>query len=224
VLAVLGLPNVVTGFTQIPGAAAGATAAALVPAGTTIQGWRPVKMSQFQMTGTKGWPNVVQADQLVVVGEVGATYFHGLRKDLVFGGPGTNLPATQFGATLASGGSMQTEGFVTTSSWGYRLAARLDYANAIFGGTLAPRYSFAHDVHGVSPTFNQGAKAQSAGISWDYQRKWIVDTQYTMFSGGRKYCGTDVSGVPPTQPASFCSSANPLKDRDFWSMSVSYSF
>jgi hypothetical protein len=51
-----------------------------------------------------------------------------------------------------------------------------------------------------------------------------VDLQYTSYFGGRQYCGTDVSGVPPTQPASFCSSANPLKDRDFYSFSVSYSF
>ena len=79
-------------------------------------------------------------------------------------------------------------------------------------------------MKGVGPNFNQGVKAQSLGLSWDYQRKWIVDTQFTMFSGGRVFCGTDVSGVPPTQPASFCTSANPLKDRDFYSLSVSYAF
>jgi hypothetical protein len=188
VLAVLGLPNVVTGFTQIPGATPGATAAALVPAGTTIQGWRRVKMSQLQTTGTKGWPNLIGAEQLVVVGEVGFTWLN-LPKDLVFGGPATNLPATPLGAALASGGSMQTEGFATEFSWGYRLAGRLDYANALFGGTLAPRLSWAHDVKGVSPTFNQGVKAASVGLSWDYQRRWIVDAQYTDFSGGGPIAG-----------------------------------
>jgi hypothetical protein len=224
VLAVLGLPNLITGFTQIPGAPTGATSAALVPPNTYIQGYRRAKMSQFQMTGTKGFPNILRAEQLVIVGEVGMNWFHNLPAGLKFTGPGVVLPATQFGATLTSGGSVQTDGFLTEYSWGYRLAGRLEYANAIFGGTLAPRYSFAHDVKGVGPTFNQGTKAHSAGLSWDYQRKWIIDTQYTMFNGGRTYCGTDVSGVPPTQSASFCTSANPLKDRDFYSLSISYAF
>lgn len=226
VLAVLGLPNLVTGFTQIPGAPAGATSAALVPPNTYIKGWRSAKMTQAQMTGTKGWPNLLGAEQLVVVGEVGATWFSSLDKSLKYSGPAVLLPATQFGATLASGGSMQTEGFLTEFSWGYRLAGRLDYANALFGGTLTPRYSWAHDVKGVGPTFNQGVKAQSIGVSWDYQRRWIVDAQYSDFFGGRTFCGTDTvaSSVPPTQSASFCSVANPLKDRDFWSVSVSFSF
>ena len=119
---------------------------------------------------------------------------------------------------------MQTEGFTTNFSWGYRLVGRLEYSNALFGGTLAPRLAFAHDVKGVGPNFNEGVKSASAGVSWDYQRKWIVDLQYTEFFGGRTYCGTDTNSVPPGQPADFCSSANPLKDRDFYSLSISYSF
>jgi len=55
-----------------------------------------------------------------------------------------------------------------------------------------------------------------------------VDAQYTNYFGGKKFCGTDVpppgSAITPGQPASWCSSANPLKDRDFYSLSVSYSF
>jgi hypothetical protein len=224
ILATLGLPNTITGFTQIPGAPTGATAAALVPANTYLQGYRRLKMSQLQATGTKSWPTVLAADQLVVVGEAGMNYFHGFPTDVKFNGPGAYLPATAFGALLTSGGSRQTDGFGTKFSWGYRLAARLEYANALFNGSLSPRIAFAHDVKGVGPNFNEGVKSSSIGVSWDYQRKWIVDAQYTDFRGGRTFCGTDVSGVPPTQPASFCSSANPLRDRNFYSVVVSYSF
>jgi hypothetical protein len=72
-------------------------------------------------------------------------------------------------------------------------------------------------------------KSASVGASWEYQRKWLVDVQYTNYFGGKQFCGTDVvppggTPIPPGQPASFCSSANPLKDRDFYSFSVSYSF
>ena len=224
ILATLGLPNTITGFTQIPGAPTGATTAAFYPANTYLAGYRRLKMSQAQVTATKSLPNVWASSALVLVGEVGANYFHAFPTDLAFNGPGAYLPATQFGATLAAGGSRQTEGFATRFSWGYRLAGRLEYANALMGGSLAPRVAFAHDVKGVGPNFNEDVQSASFGLSWDYQRKWLVDAQYTAYWGGRVYCGTDVSGVPPTQPASFCSAANPLKDRDFYSISVSYSF
>jgi hypothetical protein len=224
ILATLGLPNVITGFTQIPGLPVGATAAALYPRNTDVQGWRRLKMSQLQMTGTKSWPSILEAEQLLVVAEAGWTWFHGLPGDVKFAGPGVFLPATALGALATAGGGLQTEGFLTDFSWGYRLSGRLEYSNVLFGGNLLPRVAWSQDVRGVSPTFNQGAKSYSVGVSWDYQRRWVVDTQFTSFYGGRTYCGTDVSGVPPGQPASWCSSANPLKDRDFYSVTVSYSF
>ncbi len=228
-LASLGLPNLITGFTQIPGAPAGATGAALIPDGSYMQGYKRVKASQFQFTGTKSIPNLVGAQQLVMVGEAGFNWFHNLPPGLKFNAPGVFLPATAFGAVLSSAFSTQPENsFLTEFSWGYRLAARLEYANALFGGNLSPRAAFNHDVKGTGPNFNEGVKSASLGLSWEYQRKWLVDAQYTNYFGGRTYCGTDTpptgSVVTPGQPASFCSSANPLKDRDFYSIVVSYSF
>jgi hypothetical protein len=228
ILASLGLPNLLTGFTQIPGAATGATAAALVPDGTTLVGYQRLKASQFQMTATKSIPNVWDADQLVLVGEAGFNWFHNLPTDVKFAGPATYLPATAFGAAVASAYSVQPGGYLTEFSWGYRLAARMEYANMLYGGNLSPRLAWGHDVRGYGPNFNQSVKSISAGLAWEYQRKWVVDLQYTAFTGGKTYCGTDVppagSVVTPGQPASWCSSANPLKDRDFYSFSVSYSF
>jgi hypothetical protein len=228
ILATLGLPNLITGYTQIPGAPAGATAAALVPDGSYIQGWQRAKLSHAQVTGTKSWPHVGGADQLIVVGEIGADYFHNLPSDQKFAGPAVSLPATGFGSLVSSAFSVQSSGFLTDFSWGYRLLGRLEYSNLLFNGNVAPRIAFAHDVHGVGPTFNQDTKSLSVGASWEYQRKWVVDAQYTSYFGGRTYCGTDQpppgSAVTPGQPASWCSSANPLKDRDFYSIVVSYSF
>jgi hypothetical protein len=229
ILAALGLPNVITGFTQIPGAPTGATAAALVPDGTYLQGYRNAHMSQAQVTATKSWPNVLAGEQLIGVAEVGMNYFHNLPTDLKFNGPAAYLPATAFGAAISGANSVQTDGFTTNFSWGYRLAARVEYANLLFSGNVSPRLAFAHDVKGVGPNFTEGVKSASVGASWEYQRKWLVDVQYTNFFGGKKFCGTDVvppggTAIPPGQPASWCSSANPLKDRDFYSFSVSYSF
>jgi hypothetical protein len=225
IMAALGLPNLVTGYVQVPGAPVGTTAAALVPAGTTITGFQRLKMSQLQATATKSWPNTIGAENLVVLGEVAMNYFHNLPTDVKFNGPGAGLPTTAFGAALSSGGSMQTDGFLTNFSWGYRLVGRLEYANALFSGNIAPTLAFAQDVKGVGPNFNQSVKSASIGATWDYQRKWLVGIQYTDYFGGRTYCGTDsAASVPPGQPASFCTGANPLKDRDFYSVNVSYSF
>jgi hypothetical protein len=160
------------------------------------------------------------------VGEGGFTKFHNLPKDVKFAGPAVYLPATAFGATLSSAFAVQPDdSFLTEFAWGYRLAGRLEYANALFGATVSPRVAFSHDVKGVSQTFNEGVKSLSLGVTWDYQRKWVVDAQYTNFFGGRTFCGTDSTAPTDTrQSASFCSSANPLKDRDFFSVVVSYSF
>src|SRR5262249_31412893 len=144
ILATLGLPNLITGFTQIPGAPTGATAAALYPANTDLQGWQRLKQSQLQFTGTKSWPSVLDAEQLVVVGETGFTWFHSMPTNVKFAGPGVYLPATAFGALLTAGGGQQTEGFMTDFSWGYRLAARLEYSDVLFGGNLAPRFAWSH--------------------------------------------------------------------------------
>jgi len=228
-LAALGLPNLITGFTQIPGAPTGATAAALIPDGTYMQGWKRVKASQFQMTATKSWANVLGADQGVAVGEAGFNWFHNLGSGVKFNAPAIFLPATAFGAVLSSAFSTQpSDSYLTEFSWGYRLLGRLEYNNALAGGNVAPRLALTHDVKGVGPNFNQSVKSASIGASWEYQRRWLVDLQYTNYFGGRTYCGTDTpppgSVVTPGQPASWCSSANPLKDRDFYSVVVSYSF
>jgi Protein of unknown function (DUF1302) len=96
-------------------------------------------------------------------------------------------------------------------------------------------------VKGVSQTFNEGVKSLSAGVNFEYRKAFTVDLSYTTYSGGRTYCGTDqvtnpgqttlaaqINGVAPLgfapQGASFCSSANPLRDRDFYSVVLTYSF
>ena len=214
-LATLGAANNITGD---------AAAAAAVPAGTEITGWRRVKMHQAQMTATKSFGPRLRASQLVTVAEAGYTRLD-LPGGLLFNGPAVFLPAAG-SSTATSFGSSQPgmEGYATRSSWGYRLVARLDYANALFGATLSPRLAWAHDVRGVGPTFNQGTKAVSIGLGANFQQNLQADIAYTGFFGGRNYAGVDPLPVPAGQPASFSSSANPLKDRDFVAITVSYSF
>ena len=182
------------------------------------------------MTATKGIPNVMGADQAVFVSEVGYTKYSGLPTGQKFSGPATGLPATAFAASLASVGAFaqQTDGFITDNSWGYRVVGRLEYSNLAFGANVAPRFAFNHDVKGVSQTFNQETKSYSLGANFDWQKKLTLDLSYNSFFGGRSYCGTDSAASGQVllsgQPRSYCSSANPIKDRDFYSVVVAYSF
>ena len=202
-------------------------AAAGVAYRTEVSGYRRVKMHQVQLTGTKAFGPTLGSEQLVVLGEVGYTYLN-LPSDLKFAAPGCHLP--QPGSALAASfGSVSTDCFLTSGSWGYRLVGRLDYPNAIGATTVSPRLVFSHDVNGRSPTFNEGAKALVLGVGFNYRQNWQADIAYTAFFGGRRYAGTDpvtnpAAGFPAGQSADYASGSNPLKDRDFLAASLSYSF
>ena len=214
ILAAGGLANNITG---------GGAAAAAVPLGNEITGYRRVQMHQLQFTGTKIFSQTLGAESLTVVGEIGGTYLN-LPSGQLFAGPGVVLPALG-SSTLTTAGSTQPgmAGYATTGSWGYRLVGALSYPNAIGGATLVPRLAYSHDVHGVGPTFNQGAKAATFGLSAVVKQKWQADFAYTAYWGGRSYSGTDPVATS-TQPRTYATSANALKDRDFMSVSLRYSF
>jgi len=213
-LAAVGLANQLTSTD-------GAEAAA-VPYGTEISGYRRVKMHQVQMTGTKTFGPTFGAEQLIVVGEVGYTRLD-LPSNLRFAAPGCHLPQ-EGSSTATSSGSTSAGCFATEDSWGYRLVGRLDYPNAIGAVTVSPRLAFSHDVSGRSPTFNEGAKALTLGFGFNYRQNWQADIAYTAFFGGKKISGTDPGAVPGVQAQTYASHTNPMVDRDFLSISLSYSF
>ena len=213
-LAAVGLGNQLT--------STNGTAAAGVAYGTEISGYRRVKMHQVQMTGTKTFGPTFGAEQLVVVGEVGYTRLE-LPSNLKFAASGCHLP--QVGSSLATSNGGSSAGcFATENSWGYRLVGRLDYPNAIGSVTVSPRLAFSHDVDGRSPTFNEGAKALTLGFGFNYRQNWQADIAYTAFFGGKKISGTDPVAAPAGQAQTYSSHTNPMVDRDFLSISLSYSF
>lgn len=217
--AAVGLANQLTSMNPVEAAA--------VAYGTEISGYRRVKMHQVQVTGTKAFGPTIGAEQLAVVGEVGYTWLD-LPSTVKFASPGCHLP--QVGsATAASFGSNSAGCFMTQSSWGYRLLGRLDYPNAIGPATASPRLAFSHDVNGRGPTFNESVKALTFGVGFNYRQSWQADIAYTSFFGGRSHGGVDpatapAGGFPPGQSPAYASNSNPLKDRDFLAISLSYSF
>ncbi|WP_293370301.1 DUF1302 domain-containing protein [Nevskia sp.] len=206
---------------------------ATIAAGAEIRGWQRIKAHQIQATATQVVPTILGAQQLALVGEIGYAFLD-LPGDVLFEGPGVALPALQASANAASGGSTQRgEGYATQHSWGYRAVARLDYLSLIGAINVSPRAVFSHDVKGVSPTFNEGSQAATFGVNFNYQQVYTVDFSYTSFFGGREYCGADnqtnpalagSNGAAAGQRADYCTSANPLKDRDFIALTMTYAF
>ena len=182
--------------------------------GQYIQGYTRNKVSQLQFTATKviGPENWFHANQLVLIGEVGATNVWNLpsQTDLRYNADGTD---TGGGADVTSGNlnnpQTQTRGFPTAFSWGYRVAAKADYNNA-FGSafTLSPFLAFNQDVNGTTPgpggNFIDGRKSITVGTQANYLDKWTFDLNYTNYFGGGEF--------------------NLLQDRDFASFVVKYSF
>jgi hypothetical protein len=183
--------------------------------GEFIRGYEEMRVSQAQATFTRlfGPGNMLRADQLALVGEFGVTHIWNLPDENVlrFEGPGTD---TGGGPSIVTGGNLRnpvttTDGFVTDTSWGYRLLMAPTYNN-VFGTpwNMTPSLAFNHDVSGVSPgpggNFVEGRKQLTASLGFDYQARWRASVAYTSFFGG----GTN----------------NLLRDRDFVSASLSYSF
>lgn len=195
-LAGLGLKNSLTGDA--------ATAAGLA-AGSEISGYRRVKAHQMQVAVSKAFAGALGADQIMTVGEVGVSYLD-LPQGVFFGGYGETAPSGSFGAPASGAG----QGYATRSSWGYQLSASADYNNAIGAVRLSPRFAFSHGVRGVSPTWNQGVRSLNLGLSATWRDQWRADIGYTAYFGGRVFNDSV--------------NTNGLKDRDFISASLSYSF
>ncbi len=180
--------------------------------GAFISGFERHEVSQLQATFSKLYQQVLGSDQTAVVFEVGFTNFWDLpaKEVLRFNGDGTH---TGGGPDVSSGAlrnpQTQINGFPDSFSWGYRSAVRSEY-NSVFGSaiTFAPRVAFNHDVNGTTPgpggNFVEGRKSLTLGSEFIYLNQWSFDASFTSFFGA--------------------SDRNLIRDRDFVSFSVRYSF
>lgn len=179
--------------------------------GVVVPGYIERDVSQFQMTATKIFGNVLKANQAVILGEFAITHIHDMpsTSELRLDAAGTNRPGNAFTATVLAGGiGAETNDYADSTSYGYRLVGRLTYNNAIGPINLSPRIGWRHDVKGNTPgpggNFIQGFKQLTLGVTADYQNAWKADLSYTGFYGA----GTQ----------------NLLQDRDFAAFNISYSF
>ena len=172
-------------------------------AGLDNRGYNRKEITQLQTTFTHFFDQVLGAERVTVVGEIGYAHVGGLESTSeVRYGRDPNFGTPTDAAALAANG---WHGFVTANSWGYRLRAIADYNNVFAGINFKPNLSFSHDVDGYGPNglFNEGAKAVSVGLDAEYQNTYTASLSYTDFFGG---------------------DYNMLTDRDFLAFSVGVNF
>ncbi|MBI6897129.1 DUF1302 domain-containing protein [Pseudomonas putida] len=177
---------------------------------TDQPGYRRKEITQLQTTFTHFFDQVMGAERLTMVGEVGWTHVGGLEstskmrygRDPVYGpGPLPNGRCQSLNATTLAGAPQnnlsrycENDGFTTSDSWGYRVRAIWDYNNVFAGVNLRPSVAWSHDVDGYSPgpggNFEEGRKAVSLGLDAEYQNTYTASLSYTNFFDG-KYTTVD---------------------------------
>lgn len=197
--------------------------AVMLEGASMTEGWDRYEKTQFQVNGVNLFPNVLGAQNLTVVAEVGFQwnnvpqddgdrrygrgFIYGLGSDPSIPAGGSTCSNPVAGLVNSSPQGCKNDGYVTDFAWGYRLRGQLDYNN-VFGTsiTASPFAFLGQDVDGVSMDgqFNEGRLTTSIGLSLDYNKQQKIDLSYVSFDNSAQY--------------------DPLHDRDFYAASYSYSF
>jgi len=193
-----------------------------------VQGWDLYDTYQVQFTLTKTFANVLAASQMVLVAEAGLTHVQDMPDKLTggpndrglrFNGPGTNVsgnyelrgrhcPTLPAADCLALNLVEPQNRFADATSYGYRVAGRLEYPGLMGAWNILPRFSWQHDVSGTTPgpggNFVEGRYGLTLGVEANLRATWAVDMSWTKFGGAGRF--------------------NDLNDRDFVAATLKFSF
>lgn len=193
-----------------------------------VVGWGRFDTFQVQFTATKTFANILGAAQAVLVTEAGMTHVQDMPDKLTggpngrglrFNGPATNVsgnyelrgrhcPTIPTAACLALDLVEPQNRFADATSYGYRIAGRLDYPGLMGPWNVLPRASWQHDVKGTTPgpggNFVEGRYGLTLGVEANLQAKWAVDLSWTKFGGAGRF--------------------NDINDRDYVAATLKFSF
>lgn len=206
--------------TCLPGAAATLTRCNQIGVfglSSEIRGWSEHDVWQAQFTATKSFANLLKASQMVLVFEAAVTRVPDLEdkftggpvgRGLRYNGPGTSVSGNPELAGRHFNEVEPANRFADATSWGYRLAGRLEYPNFIGSWNFIPRFSWQQDVKGTTPgpggNFVEGRYGLTLGVAANLRATWEADVAWTKFGGAGRF--------------------NDLNDRDFIAASIKYSF
>jgi Protein of unknown function (DUF1302) len=207
-----------TGGATVPFGPYGAQAVAAKNGSGLLPGFTRTNKTQFNLNAVKAGSNLLGANQYILIGEVGFQRNtlpdykndpNAVRygRNFIFG-PG---PSALYGAPCAALNSSvegcQNDGYVTRSSWGYRLRMDMTYNNVFDTGvTATPSVFFAHDVKGVSvdSQFLEDRRTLGLSAKFSYVKQYTLELGYVTYNHNAKY--------------------DPLRDRDFYSATIGVSF
>jgi hypothetical protein len=193
-----------------------------------VQGWDLYDTYQAQFTVTKTFSNILKASQVVIVAEAGVTHIQDMPDKLTggpngrglrFNGPATNVsgnfelrgrhcPTLTAADCLALNLVEPQNRFADATSYGYRVAGRMEYPGLMGAWNVLPRFSWQHDVSGTTPgpggNFVEGRYGLTLGVAANLRAKWEIDTSWTKFGGAGRF--------------------NDINDRDFVAATIKYSF
>jgi hypothetical protein len=193
-----------------------------------VPGWGVFDTYQFQFTATKTFANILKASQMVLVTEAGVTHVDGMPDKLTggpndrglrFNGPGTSVsgnyelrgrhcPTIPAAQCLALDLVEPQSRFADATSWGYRIAGRLEYPGLMGPWNVLPRFNWQHDVDGTTPgpggNFVEGRYGLTLGVAANLRATWEVDMSWTKFGGATRF--------------------NDLNDRDYVAATLKFSF
>jgi hypothetical protein len=193
-----------------------------------VQGWDLYDTWQAQFTFTKTFANIFGASQMVMVGEAGVTHVPDLPDKLTggpngrglrFNGPATNVsgnfelrgrhcPTLPAADCLALNLVEPQNRFADATSYGYRVAGRLEYPGLMGPWNVLPRFNWQHDVSGTTPgpggNFVEGRYGLTLGVAANLRATWELDLSWTKFGGAGRF--------------------NDLNDRDYVAGTIKFSF
>jgi hypothetical protein len=210
--------------------------------GTFFEGFKRFDVHQVDLGFTKimgpgQFLNKVGANQIILVGEVAATYVEDLPDvgELPFGGSGDFAPNLLEGANATSMPAQDRRAYGDATSWGYRLLASLRYNNVFNLVNVLPDIRFFHDVNGTTPSplgnFTEKNKLLGFGVTVEYLSNLEFGGGYTVFFDGENStlgkapdCGAGTGFTTICQREDGATTNNFREDRDFANLFVRYTF
>ncbi|WP_096704702.1 DUF1302 domain-containing protein [Magnetospirillum sp. 15-1] len=182
-----------------------------------ISGYDRFTKTQFQLNGIKTFGGVAGSAKSTLAAEGafqwvnvpdyrdGTSVRYG--RSFIFGTGSSAGNNTCSGSNNPQADGCRNDGYVTQFSWGYRLRGQLEYPQIFDTAvTFTPSIYFAHDVKGVSADgqLNEGRMAIGLGSRFSLSQQYNLDMNYVYYGDNAKY--------------------DPLRDHDFYSLSISASF
>jgi hypothetical protein len=177
------------------------------PNNTIVNGFDRFDVTQIQNTFIKTFDRALGSSQVVLVAEAAAVFVDDL-PEVTTNNATSGIRYGRQAVFGSAGASGDKNGFVTEFAWGYRLRTAATYRDVFLGIDLVPSLAWSHDVDGYSPepgqAFNEGRQSVGLGLGFEFDANTKASINYTTFTNAADY---DV-----------------LRDRDFISLSASYSF